>query len=119
MVLRGLHMLLDLEPDMRVCGDAASVAGAKRRIADLDPDLVIVDLSLGDGDGFELMKWLRRHHPRIKLLVFTAHGGLAFAERAFRCGAQGYVVKYHGAGELLGAIRLVMRNQHYLSSEVA
>ena len=119
MVLKGLRMLLDQEPDMQVCGDSVGVSSAKQGIARLHPDLVVVDLGLEDGDGFELMEWLNRHRPGIKLLVFTSHDDLVSTARASRCGARGYVVKDDGTRELIRAIRLVMQNQHYVSSQVA
>lgn len=116
-VRKGLQMLLDLQPDMQVCGQAVGVASAEAGITEALPDLVVVDLGLEDGDGFELMDWLCRLHPHIKVLVFTSHDDLAFSERAFKCGAQGYVVKHDGTQELIRAIRVVMRNQPYISSK--
>jgi len=119
MVLKGLRMLLGQEPDMQVCGDSAGVSSAKQGIARLQPHLVVVDLGLEDGDGFELMEWLNRNHPGIKMLVFTSHDDLVSTARASRCGAQGYVVKDDGTQELIRAIRVVMRDQHYASSQAA
>ena len=116
MVRKGLHMLLNLQPDLQVCGDAAGVSTAKSGILELRPDLVVVDLGLQDGDGFELLEWLRQHHPYMKRLVFTLHDDLAYSERAFKYGAQGYVVKYDGTQELIRAIRLVVHNEPYVRS---
>ncbi len=117
-VRKGLQMLLDLQPDMQVCGEAVGLATAQEGITQNHPDLVVVDLGLEDGDGFELMDWLQNHHPHIRMLVFTSHDDLAFTERAFKCGAQGYVVKHDGTRELIRAIRLVMQNRPYISSKV-
>ncbi len=118
-VRKGLQMLLNLQSDLQVCGEAVGVATAKEGISALQPDLVVVDLGLEDGDGFELMDWLHRDHPHVKMLVFSGHDDLVFTERAFRCGAQGYVVKHDGMHELIRAIRLVMQNQPYISGKVA
>lgn len=118
-VRKGLQMLINLQEDMQVCGEAGGVLKVIREVFELHPDLVVVDLELDDGDGFELLEWLRDHHPQIKLLVFTWRDGAVFCERAFRCGANGYVVKDDGAQELIHAIRQVMRNQRYISSRAA
>ena len=119
LVRRGLQILLNQEPDMHVCGDAVGVATARQGIDALKPELVIVDLGLEDGDGFELIEWIHRHHPRIKILVFTSYEGLASATRAFSCGAHGYVAKADGTRELVRAIRQVLQNRRFLSSRLA
>jgi DNA-binding NarL/FixJ family response regulator len=117
-VRKGLRMLLDLQPDLQVCGDAVGVSTAREGIPTKHPDLVIVDLGLEDGDGFELMEWLRRDQPQATMLVFTGQEDPAFVERAFRCGALGYVAKQDGTRELVRAIRLVMREQRFISNRV-
>jgi DNA-binding NarL/FixJ family response regulator len=118
-VRKGLQMLINLQQDMQVCGEAGGVFKARLEVCELHPDLVVVDLELDDGDGFELLEWLRHHHPHIKLLVFTWRDGALFCERAFRGGANGYVVKDDGTQELIHAIRQVMRNRRYISSRAA
>jgi len=119
LVRKGLQMLLNQQPDMQVCGDAVGVSTAKQGIDEMNPDLVTVDLGLEDGDGFELITWIHRHHPRVKILVFTSNEGSASALRALQCGAHGYVAKSDGTQELIRAIRLVLQNQRFLSSRVA
>jgi len=118
-VRKGLRMFLNLQPDMDLCGEAVGVSTAKKGIEEAKPELVIVDLGLEDGDGFELMEWIHRHHPHIKILVFTSRDDQASAARAFRCGAHGYVVKSDGTRELTHVIRLILQNQRFLSSRVA
>lgn len=119
LVRKGLQMLLDLQPDMQVCGEAVGVSTAKQGIPKAAPDLVVVDLGLEDGDGFELMAWLRERHPQIKMLVFSGHDDQVFVGRALQYGARGYVVKHDGMRELIRAIRLVMQDKLYLSSKAA
>ena len=119
LIRRGLQILLNQEPDMQVCGEAVGVATARQGIDALKPELVIVDLGLEDGDGFELIEWIHQHHPRIKILVFTSHEGAASATRAFHCGAHGYVAKADGTRELVRAIRQVLQNRRFLSSRLA
>jgi DNA-binding NarL/FixJ family response regulator len=119
LVRKGLWSLLNLQPNMQVCGEAVGVSSAKRGIPESHPDLALVDLGLEDGNGFELLDWLRQHHPRLKLLVLSGQEDTTFTERAFRCGAHGYVAKRDGPRELLSAIHRVMRNQRYVSSNAA
>jgi DNA-binding NarL/FixJ family response regulator len=117
-VRKEMRTLLDLQPDTCVCGEAAGLSFAAEEIPKVLPHLVVVDLSLEDGDGFELMDWICHHHPQIKRLVFTLHRDWAYVERAFNYGAHGYVVKGDGIRELIHAIRRVMQDQHYISRQV-
>lgn len=117
-VRRGLRMFLRMQSDMVVCGEAAGVAQAKDGISFLNPDLVVVDLGLREGDGFELMDWLRQCHARIRIVVFTLRDDAFSVARAFRCGAQAYVLKGGGTHDLVVAVRLAMQNQCYLSREI-
>lgn len=110
-VRKGLRMFLNLQPDMELCGDAGGVSTAKQGIDAAKPELVIVDLGLEEGDGFELIEWIHRHHPHIKILVFSSRDDKASAARAFRCGAHGYVVKSDGTRELTHVIRLILQNR--------
>jgi len=118
-VLRGLQVLINMQPDMVVCGVAEGLTTAKRGIDEVKPDLAIVDLGLVDGDGYELTDWIRSAYPYIKVLIFTSQEMAASAKRAFQCGAHGYVAKSDGTRELIRAIRLVVQNQRFLSSRLS
>lgn len=119
LVIKGIKMLVNLEPDLEVCGQALGTPEAKRQISDLLPDLIIVDLTLEEGDGIELIDWLRHRHPQMKIVVFTSHGGAAFTSRSLDHGAHGYVVKNDGTHELVRAIRKVVQGERYISNNVA
>ena len=89
MVRRGLTALIDNEPDLVVCGDAATCEGALEVIGQSPPELVIVDLSLGGGDdGLDLVKDMKVRHPKIPVLVLSMHAEAVYAERALRAGAR-------------------------------
>lgn len=118
LVIKGIKMLVNMESDMEVCGQALGTSDAKREISDLHPDLVIVDLTLDDGDGMELIEWLRHRHPQMKIVVFTSHVGPAFTSRSLERGAHGYVAKNDGAQELVRAIRMVVQGESYMSNNV-
>ncbi len=118
-VRRGFQLLLGLEPDCTVCGEADSGPAALERILALKPDVAIVDLSLKASSGLELIKQLRAQSVRTKLLVFTMREESIYAERALRAGADGYVTKEDGTEKAVAAIRTLMQGKRYLSDKLA
>lgn len=105
---KGLAQTIADEPGMEVCGEAADINEALRKIEVLKPDIAIVDLSLGDGgNGLELIKDVMAMHPSVKILVSSMHDELLFAERVLRAGARGYVQKDEDTSTLLQALRRV------------
>jgi DNA-binding NarL/FixJ family response regulator len=119
MVRRGFGLFVSLQPDLVVCGEAASELAALEQILELKPDLVVVDLGLKGGSGLELIKRLRLASPHTRTLVFSMHDEAFHVERALRAGAHGYVTKEEGTETALEAIRLVMKGQRYLGAKVA
>ena len=118
-VRKGLALLLGMEPDLVVCGEAEGEAEAFRRISRLKPDLAVVDLGLREGNGLDLIKRVRQRCPEVKAVVFSMHQEAHFVARALAAGAHGYVTKEQGTEELLNAIRSVMSGKFYLSRELA
>jgi DNA-binding NarL/FixJ family response regulator len=106
------------ESDLSVCGEAEDIESALREIAELLPDLVILDLSLG-GDAFGLIRDLKTQHADIPVLVLTMHQGLLHAERALRAGALGYLTKEDAAENILAAIRKLLRGELYVSDDLS
>jgi DNA-binding NarL/FixJ family response regulator len=111
----GLAQLINYQDDLRVCGHASTVAKAIDGVDEAKPDLVIVDVSLPDGHGIELVKNLGVLHPQIHILVLSMHDEGLYAERAFRAGASGYVMKQEPAETLLAAVRRILSGETYLS----
>lgn len=118
-VRRGLADLINDEPGFHVCGACAASAEALAMAGALAPDVAIVDLSLGVESGLDLIAALRAKHPRIRVLVLSALDELLFAERSFRAGAHGYVMKDQSAEELLAALSRVADGRRYVSEAVA
>ena len=79
------------------------------------PDVAIVDLTLKDGNGIELIKEFREQYPQLKILVVSMHDELLFAERALRAGAVGYVSKHEAIRTIVQAVRTVLGGKLYLS----
>jgi DNA-binding NarL/FixJ family response regulator len=118
-VRQGLKRMIETEPDMEVCGEAATESQARRAIRELVPDIVIVDLALHEGDGFELVRDVHAHHPDVPMLVLSMHDETIYAERLLAEGASGYIMKQAAADQLLNALRAVLRGERYLSEQLA
>src|SRR5690606_11996363 len=100
---KGLSQVIDDQADMEVCGEASSTRQSCERSQKLKPDLVIVDIALGDGNGIELIKQIRSRGEEPRMLVSSMHDESLFAERAIRAGAQGYVNKHEDTNRLIQA----------------
>jgi DNA-binding NarL/FixJ family response regulator len=113
LVRRGLKALIDSEPDMIVCAEAANSQDGLEAIAAARPDLVIADLSLGHGDGLNLVRGICTSRDGPPVLVVTMHEAPLVVRRAFAAGASGYVAKREMTETLLAAIRSVLRGETY------
>jgi DNA-binding NarL/FixJ family response regulator len=113
LVRRGLKTLIDAEPDLIVCAEAANPGDVLDAIAQSRPDLVIADLSVGPGDGLELVKAIRSRHAGLPVLVLTMHDMPRRVQRAFAAGADGHVSKQEMTETLLMAMRSVLRGETY------
>jgi DNA-binding NarL/FixJ family response regulator len=117
-VRRGFQLLLGMEPDLMVCGDADSSPEALQKILALKPDVAVIDLSLRSSSGLELIKQIRAHLAELKILVFTMHAEAIYEERALRAGANGYVTKEMGTEKAIEAIRLLAQNKLFFSDSL-
>jgi DNA-binding NarL/FixJ family response regulator len=118
-VRQGLRLMIDEEPDLKVCGEAQSEREARIAIRDLEPDIVIVDISLAQGDGLELVRDVHAHHPNLPMLVLSMHDELIYAERLLAAGASGYIMKQAASDQLLVALRKVLAGERYVSESLA
>jgi DNA-binding NarL/FixJ family response regulator len=118
MMRDGMATQISNEPDLAVCGEADDVAAALRLVDELNPDLVIVDISLKTGHGIDLIKRIRTHHPMMKTLVNSMYDESVYAERALQAGALGYLSKQTACETLINAIRTVLSDKTYLSPEM-
>ena len=112
---QGLIGLISTQPDFEVCGEASGIAEARQLAAETQPDVAIVDLTLKDGNGIELIKEFRESYGDLKLLVISMHDESIFAERALRAGAAGYVSKHEAIRTIVQAVRTVLEGKLYLS----
>jgi len=111
----GFAQLINYQPDLEVCGQAGTAAKAITGIEELAPDLAIVDISLTESNGLELIKQLKSRCPSLPVLVLSTHDEALYAQRAVRAGARGYVMKQAPTREVMNAIRTVLGGDLYLS----
>ncbi len=114
----GLIRVIEREADLTVCGEADTIQRALEMIASSNPDIAVVDITLGGQNGIELIKDIKVRHPRLPVLVHSMHDESVYAERALRAGAKGYISKKEPAQKLLQAIREVIRGEIFLSEAV-
>jgi DNA-binding NarL/FixJ family response regulator len=119
MFREGLRQLIEHDPSLMVCGDAADAATAIEGIRQSNPDVVIVDITLAGSSGLDLIKSLRNDHEDLPVLVVSMHEESLYAERALRAGAMGYVMKNEPAKTVTAAIHSVLRGEMYLSRKMS
>jgi DNA-binding NarL/FixJ family response regulator len=119
MFREGMRQLIDREPDLTVCGDAADAVEAMREIREKKPDLVIADISLSSTSGIELIKLIKAEFDELPVLVVSMHEESLYAERALHAGAMGYVMKQEPAKTVKAAIRKVLGGDIHLSEKMS
>jgi DNA-binding NarL/FixJ family response regulator len=117
-VRKGLRKLIESDPQLAVCAEAEGVRDAREAIRQQHPDVVVVDLSLKDGDGIELVKDVRAHHPGLPLLVLSMHEESIYAERLLTAGANGYIMKQAASELFIEALHTVLAGRQYVSEAV-
>ena len=117
-VREGYVALINREADMEICGEAGTGLEALERLPPLKPDLAIIDLSIPEMNGIDLIKQLRAQGEEFPILVMSAHNEALYAERVLRAGAQGYMMKDEASATVIEAIRTVLDGQIFLSEEI-
>jgi DNA-binding NarL/FixJ family response regulator len=115
----GIEQMINRTPGLKVCGEAANNTEALRAVAELKPDLVLVDISLEGGDGIDLIKTLKAKYEHLPILVVSMHNETLYAERALRAGALGYVMKNEPARTVKAAIAKVLGGDVFLSEKMS
>jgi DNA-binding NarL/FixJ family response regulator len=118
-VRQGLGLMINREADMFVCGEAEEGHSALQELATLQPDVMIVDISLIGPDGIELVKAIRARNVSLPILMLSMHDESTYAERAIRAGANGYIMKQEATEKVLVAIRRILDGGVYLSDRIA
>ena len=118
-VRRGMAGMINQEQDMEVCAEAEGFSEALDALKACEPDVAVVDLTLKDIGGMELVKQLRESYPDLPVLVLSMHEETLYADRVLRAGAKGYIMKQEGTEKLVSAIRTVLRGEIHVSEKMA
>jgi DNA-binding NarL/FixJ family response regulator len=119
MVREGLRVLLDGQPAMQVVGEAANGQEVLQKAADLKPDVVVMDLSMPELNGLQATECLQARHPKIKVVVLTAHEDESYLGQLCKAGASAYVLKRSAGDDLVQAITKVARGEVYFEPSLA
>jgi len=118
-ILEAIRDRIESTIDIEVCGETGSSEEAFRQIEKLDPDVAVIDISLEDAHGLDLVQNVRAQYPDIQVIVFSMYDEMVYAERAIRAGASGYLMKSKSTEELIEAIRVVNDGEVFLSRDMA
>ena len=118
LVREGLTNLINGQADLIVCGEANGSSQAIKRIVKARPDVALIDISLENESGLELVKHLGSQFPQVALIILSMHDEVLYAERALRAGARGYVMKHETSKSVLASIRRVLGGGIYVSDRI-
>jgi DNA-binding NarL/FixJ family response regulator len=117
-VRQGLAQLIRQESDLTVCGEADHGEGISAIISDLKPDVLVLDLTLKDTSGIDVLKEITPRFPNLAVLVLSIHDESLYAERALRAGARGYIMKEEAAEKVVTAVREVLKGEIYVGEKL-
>jgi DNA-binding NarL/FixJ family response regulator len=118
-VRRGIRSLLETQPDMQVCAEAADGATAMEQVIKERPNLVVLDLTMPEKNGLEVTRLIREESPSSEVLILTMHFSEEVAREVLRCGARGYILKSDADSELLAAVRHIKNNKPFFTGKLA
>lgn len=118
-VREGIKKIFDEQPGTTVFGEASNAPEALKLVREQDWDVVVLDLSIGDRSGLELLKELKQIRPKLPVLILSMHSEEQYARRAFKAGAAGYITKDSPRAELVTAINKVVKGGRYFSPSLA
>lgn len=111
---QGLKLLLEAQPDLQVVGEARTGRAALEKVAELQPDIIVLDISMPDTDGLEVCQHIRRQYPGTQVLILTMHESEEYFLQALRVGAAGYLVKKAAPADLCTAVRTIKQGGAFL-----
>ncbi len=113
-VRAGLRALISAEPSLRLAGEAAGGLEAIEMITKLQPDILILDMSMPDQDGITVTRQVKQAGSKTRILILTVHEDEALLREAIKAGASGYILKRAAETELISAINILMRGDLYI-----
>ena len=117
-VIEGLKKIIDQQEDMQVVGSAEDAVAGLQQIGKLKPEIVVLDITLKDRSGVDLIKKLRASFPNTHILVYSMHDESVYAERCLRAGAMGYLMKGESSLRLLQGLRQIIGGSFCFSANL-
>ena len=117
-VRRGVQSILESLPEWELCGQASDGLEAVHLVEELNPDVVLMDVSMPVMDGIQATRAVRATNSRTKIVLLTLHESVEVLRSGFRAGANGYLLKADAEAELLKALRVVIGNGSYISPKI-
>lgn len=117
-VIEGLKKVIDAQEDLQVIGSTEDANAALQQMTKAKPDLVVLDITLKDRSGVDVIKKIRASLPATQVLVYSMHDENVYAERCLRAGAMGYLMKSEGAARLLQGIRQIISGSFCFSANL-
>jgi DNA-binding NarL/FixJ family response regulator len=118
-VREALALRIARQPGLEVCGEAADTSEALRLVAETQPDVAVVDISLKTGNGIDLIRRIKDRYRHVRILVWSMHSESLYAERALHAGALGYITKDQATDQIVDAIRRVLAGKVWVSEAMA
>ena len=119
LVREGIKMILEKERDFEVVGEATDGRKALAALQEVTPDVILMDISMPNLNGFEAIFQIKRSYPDAKILVLTVHTNEEYVYKSLKAGALGYLVKDSAVSELVGAVKAISEGKSYLSPSVS
>jgi DNA-binding NarL/FixJ family response regulator len=117
-IRRGVRSILEPFPEWELCGEAENGQEAIQKASELNPAIVVMDVSMPILDGIAATQVIKKSHPQTHVILLTLHNSRELLSRAFQAGARGYVLKADVDGELLKALRIVTGDGSYISPKI-
>lgn len=118
-VRNGLRAFLSAQPDIKVVGEASNGRDALRRIAEIGPDVAILDIAMPELNGIDATREIRQASPATRVVILSMHATEEYVFRALQAGARGYVLKESAGAELVKAVRTVHAGHRHLSQKIS
>jgi DNA-binding NarL/FixJ family response regulator len=117
-IRRGVQTILQSFPEWELCGEASNGVDAVRLVNELQPDVVLMDITMPGMNGLEATRIIHNTHPQVKIVLLTLHESTEVLRSGFRAGASGYLLKADAEEELLRALQVVTREGSYISPKI-
>jgi two-component system, NarL family, response regulator NreC len=115
---QGLRLMIQAQPDMEIAGETGAAEGLLELVTSHQPDIVLMDIHLSDGNGVQATKKIKESFPLVQVLILTQHQELVFLRQAMKMGASGYILKLSPVETIITAIRTIAASKIYIDPQM-